>query len=109
LPDNIAIITRFEHAFRAGNQATIDGLYDPGPVDHNQPPDHEPTLAGFERKVSGFAAIFPDLDEDLQGHQCRRRHRRHPAGPDRFSAAGVREDPRPRSDDQGRGHESLSF
>jgi steroid delta-isomerase-like uncharacterized protein len=66
LSDNIEIITRFEHAFREGDQATIDELCDPGLVDHNPAPDHEPTLAGFKQKVAGFAAIFPDLQEDLQ-------------------------------------------
>jgi steroid delta-isomerase-like uncharacterized protein len=66
LSDNIEIITRFEHAFRVGDQATIDELCDPGLVDHNAAPDHEPTLAGFKQKVAGFAAIFPDLEEDLQ-------------------------------------------
>jgi steroid delta-isomerase-like uncharacterized protein len=64
--DNIEIITRFEHAFRAGDQATIDELCDPGLVDHNPAPGHEPTLAGFKQKIAGFAAIFPDLEEDLQ-------------------------------------------
>jgi steroid delta-isomerase-like uncharacterized protein len=64
--DNIEIIRRFEHAFRAGDQATIDGHCDPGLVDHNPAPDQEPTLAGFKQKVAGFAAIFPDLEEDLQ-------------------------------------------
>ena len=44
---NIEIITRFEHAFRAADQATIDELSDPGLVDHNPAPGHEPTLAGF--------------------------------------------------------------
>ncbi len=58
--------TRFEHAFRAADQATIDELCDPGLVDHNPAPDHEPTLAGFKQKVAGFKAIFPDLQEDLQ-------------------------------------------
>ena len=66
MSDNIEIITRFEHAFRAGDQATIDKLCDPGVVDHNPAPNHEPTLAGFKQKVAGFAAIFPDLEEDLQ-------------------------------------------
>jgi steroid delta-isomerase-like uncharacterized protein len=66
LSDNIEIITRFEHAFRAGEQAVIDELCDPGLVDHNPAPDHEPTLAGFRQKVAGFAAIFPDLEEELQ-------------------------------------------
>ena len=32
LPGNIEIITRFEHAFRAADQATIDELADPGLV-----------------------------------------------------------------------------
>ena len=64
--DNIEIITRFEHAFRAADQATIDELCDPGVVDHNPAPGHEPTLAGFKQKVAGFKALFPDLVEDLQ-------------------------------------------
>ena len=63
---NIEIITRFEHAFRAGDQATIDTLCDPGLVDHNPAPDEAPTLAGFKQKVAGFKAIFPDLQEELQ-------------------------------------------
>ena len=63
---NIEIISRFEHAFRAGDQATIDELCDPGLVDHNPTPDKEPTLAGFKQKVAGFKATFPDLAEDLQ-------------------------------------------
>jgi steroid delta-isomerase-like uncharacterized protein len=66
LSDNIEIITRFEQAFRAGDQATIDELCDPSLVDHNPAPDHEPTLAGFKQKVAGFNAVFPDLEEDLQ-------------------------------------------
>ena len=65
LSDNIEIIRRFEYAFRAGDQATIDELCDPSLVDHNPAPDHEPTLAGFKQKVAGFKAIFPDLEEDL--------------------------------------------
>ena len=63
---NIEIITRFEHAFRAADQATIDALCDPGVVDHNPAPGHEPTLAGFKQKVAYFTATFPDLEEDLQ-------------------------------------------
>src|SRR5262245_50239732 len=59
-------ITRFEQAFRAGDQATIDTLCDADLVDHNPAPDHEPTLAGFKQKIAGFKAIFPDLREDLQ-------------------------------------------
>jgi steroid delta-isomerase-like uncharacterized protein len=66
LSGNIEIITRFEHAFRAADQATIDELCDPELVDHNPAPGHEPTLAGFKQKVAGFKAIFPDLQEDLQ-------------------------------------------
>jgi steroid delta-isomerase-like uncharacterized protein len=66
MPDNIQIITRFEHAFRAGDQATIDELSEPGLIDHHPAPDSAPTLAGFKQKVAGFKAIFPDLEEDLQ-------------------------------------------
>jgi hypothetical protein len=66
LSGNIEIITRFEHAFRSADQATIDELCDPGLVDHNPAPDHEPTLAGFKQKVAFFKTIFPDLEEDLQ-------------------------------------------
>src|SRR5262249_19370618 len=66
LSDNVEIITRFEHAFRAGDQAKIDELCDPGLVDHNPAPGHEPTLAGFKQKVAGFKAIFPDIGEDLE-------------------------------------------
>ena len=66
LSDNIEIITRFEHAFRAADQAAIDELCAPGLVDHNPAPGHEPTLAGFRQKVAGFKASFPDLKEDLQ-------------------------------------------
>jgi steroid delta-isomerase-like uncharacterized protein len=64
--DNIQIVKRFELAFRAGDHATIDELGDPGLVDHNHAPGHEPTLAGFKEKTAGFAAAFPDLEEDLQ-------------------------------------------
>jgi steroid delta-isomerase-like uncharacterized protein len=66
LSGNIEIITRFEHAFRAADQATIDELCDPGLVNHNPAPGEEPTLAGFKQKVAGFKASFPDLEEDLQ-------------------------------------------
>ena len=66
LSDNIEIITRFEPAFRAADQATIDELCHPGLVDHNPAPGHEPTLADFKQKVAFFKAIFPDLREDLQ-------------------------------------------
>src|SRR5581483_2692029 len=64
--DNVEIITRFEHGFRAADQATIDQLADPGLVDHNPAPGHEPTLAGFKEKVAEFKALFPDIGEDLQ-------------------------------------------
>jgi steroid delta-isomerase-like uncharacterized protein len=66
MSENIEIITRFEYAFRAADQTTIDELCDAGLVDHNPAPDHEPTLAGFKQKVAGFKAVFPDLEEDLQ-------------------------------------------
>jgi steroid delta-isomerase-like uncharacterized protein len=66
LSGNIEIITRFEHAFRAADQATIDELCDPGLIDNNPAPGHEPTLAGFKQKVADFKAIFPDLEEELQ-------------------------------------------
>jgi steroid delta-isomerase-like uncharacterized protein len=66
MSDNIDIITRFEPAFRAADQATIDELAHPHLVDHNPAPGHEPTLAGFKQKVAGFKALFPDLAEDLQ-------------------------------------------
>jgi steroid delta-isomerase-like uncharacterized protein len=66
MPNSIEIITRFEHAFRASDQAAIDELCDPDLVDHNPAPGHEPTLAGFKQKVAGFDSIFPDLEEDLQ-------------------------------------------
>jgi steroid delta-isomerase-like uncharacterized protein len=66
LTDNIEIITRFEYAFRAADQTTIDELCHPGLVDHNPAPGEEPTLAGFKQKVAGFKAAFPDLKEDLQ-------------------------------------------
>jgi steroid delta-isomerase-like uncharacterized protein len=63
---NIEIITRFELAFRAGDQATIDELCDPGLVDHNPPAGHEPTLAAFKEKIAYMCSCFPDLNEDLQ-------------------------------------------
>jgi steroid delta-isomerase-like uncharacterized protein len=66
MPNRIEIITRFERAFRASDQATIDELCDPGLVDHNPAPDQEPTLAGFKQKVAGYTASVPDLEEDLQ-------------------------------------------
>jgi len=63
---NIEIIKRFELAFRAGDQTTIDELCALELVDHNPAPDHEPTLVGFKEKTTFFAAVFPDLVEDLQ-------------------------------------------
>ncbi|HZQ36942.1 MAG TPA: ester cyclase [Dehalococcoidia bacterium] len=66
MSDNIEIIRRFELAFRAGDVATIDELGDPGLVDHNPAPDHEPTLAGFKQKVTDFKGFFPDIGEELQ-------------------------------------------
>ena len=62
---NIEIITRFEYAFRAADQAAIGELCDPGLVDHNPAPGAAPTLAAFRQKVAGFKASFPDLKEDL--------------------------------------------
>jgi steroid delta-isomerase-like uncharacterized protein len=62
---NIAIITRFEHAFRATDEPAVDGFCEPGMVDHNAP-DGDPTLASFKKKIAGMRAIFPDLQEDLQ-------------------------------------------
>jgi steroid delta-isomerase-like uncharacterized protein len=66
LSDNIDIVTRFEHTFRAGDQATIDQFCAPDLVDHNAVPGEQPTLAGFKQKVAVFKAIFPDLEEELQ-------------------------------------------
>ncbi len=66
MSDHIEIIRRFEHAFRAADQATIDELSHPGLVDHNPAPGHQPTLAGFKEKVAEFKTLFPDLTEDLQ-------------------------------------------
>ena len=66
LSDNTEIITRFELAFRAADQATIDEFADPGLVDHNPAPGHEPTLAGFKHKVAYMCSLFPDLKEDMQ-------------------------------------------
>jgi hypothetical protein len=59
LSGNIEIITRFEHAFRAADQATIDELCDPGLVDHNPAPDHEPTLAGIKTEGHGLQCDLP--------------------------------------------------
>jgi steroid delta-isomerase-like uncharacterized protein len=65
MANNIEIITRFELGFRAGDQETIDELCDPGFVDHNPPPDHESTLAGFKEKIAYMCSCFPDLEEEL--------------------------------------------
>ncbi|GLL08109.1 ester cyclase [Dactylosporangium matsuzakiense] len=66
MPTNAEIITRFEHAFRAGDATVIDELCDPGLVDHTAPPGSPSTLAGFKDKATTFAHAFPDLVEDLQ-------------------------------------------
>jgi predicted ester cyclase len=66
MSDNIETITRFELAFRAADQATIDELCHPDLVDHDPAPGYEQTLAGFKLKVAFFKAVFPDLEEDLQ-------------------------------------------
>jgi steroid delta-isomerase-like uncharacterized protein len=66
LSDNIEIIRRFEHAFRAGDQTAIDEFCHPGLVDHNPAPGHEPTLADFKHKIAGFRAAFPGMEYDLQ-------------------------------------------
>jgi steroid delta-isomerase-like uncharacterized protein len=65
MPNNLEIITRFELGFRAGDQETIDELCDPDFLDHNPPPDHEPTLAGFKHKIAYMCSCFSDLTEDL--------------------------------------------
>ena len=65
LATSIETVTRFELAFRAADQATIDELSDPGMLDHNAP-DGDPSLAAFKTKAAYFKAIFPDLVEDLQ-------------------------------------------
>jgi predicted ester cyclase len=61
----VQIIVRFEHAFRANDQATIDELCDPSMIDHNAP-DGDPTLAAFKKKVAYIRVPFADLAEDLQ-------------------------------------------
>lgn len=65
-PGNIDIITRFEHAFRANDQATIDELCAPGLIDHNIGHGLDGTLAAFKEKVAYFLALFPDITEDMQ-------------------------------------------
>lgn len=62
---SVEIATRFELAFRAADQTTIDELADPGLVDHNAA-DGDPSLASFKKKVTWFRTVFPDLAEDLQ-------------------------------------------
>jgi hypothetical protein len=62
--DNSEIITLFEQRFRSGDLAIIDQLCDPGLVDHNPAPGHEPTLAGFKEKAAFFVGVFPDLQEE---------------------------------------------
>ncbi len=62
---NIEIITRFEHAFRAADQATIDELCDPGLVNHNPAPGEEPTLAGFILRLLGVP-LLADYHEPLE-------------------------------------------
>ncbi len=63
---NIEIITRFEHAFRANDQAAIDECCDPGLVDHNIGHGLDGTLAAFKEKAAYFLALFPDIKEDMQ-------------------------------------------
>ena len=63
---NIEIITRFEHAFRANDQATIDELCDPSLADHNIGHGLDGTLAAFKEKAAYFVALFPDIKEDMQ-------------------------------------------
>ena len=66
MADNIEIARRFELAFRAGEQATVDELADPRLVDHNARPDQDATLAGFKLKIEEMLSIFPDLVEELE-------------------------------------------
>jgi len=66
LPTNVEIITRFELAFRANDQATIDELGAPGLVDHNIGHGLDGTLAAFKEKAAYFVALFPDIKEDMQ-------------------------------------------
>lgn len=66
MPNNVEIITRFELGFRAGDQATIDELCDPGLVDHNIGHGLDGTLAAFKEKAAYFVGLFPDIKEDMQ-------------------------------------------
>jgi len=52
VPANIEIITRFELAFRANDQATIDELCVPDLTDHNIGHDLDGTLAAFKEKAA---------------------------------------------------------
>ena len=63
---NIEIIKRFELAFRANDQATIDELCDQGLVDHNIGHGLDGTLAAFKEKAAFFVGLFPDITEDMQ-------------------------------------------
>ncbi len=65
MADNTEIARRFELAFRAGEQETVDELADPGLVDHNAPSGQDSSLAGFKEKIAQMLAVFPDLEEDL--------------------------------------------
>lgn len=66
MPDNLDIATRFELAFRSADLPRVDELAHPGLVDHNAPPTHGASLAGFKEKTSEMLAIFPDLQETLE-------------------------------------------
>ena len=62
MPDNAAIIDRFERAFAANDVMTIDELCDPALVDHNPLPGLPPTLEGFKAAIAGYKDAFPDLE-----------------------------------------------
>src|SRR4029077_2958474 len=55
----------------------------------------------------GLQGDLPRPGGGPAGHRRQRRHRRHPVGRGRLSAAGLHGDTRLRSADQGRGHELL--
>lgn len=59
MPDNKAIIRRFEDAFAANDQAAIDELCSPDLVDHNPLPDQQPGLAGFKDAAAFYQTTFP--------------------------------------------------
>jgi steroid delta-isomerase-like uncharacterized protein len=65
MPDNKAIVERFEHAFAANDTTVIDELCDAGLVDHNPVPGLAPTLDGLKSAITGYKAAFPDLAFDL--------------------------------------------